>query len=617
VGRYLDDDGQSIEPVWYVPILPTILVNGGHGIGTGWSTDVPTFNPREIASNIKRLIHGEVMEPMHPWFRGFKGNVDLNVSKKGEISYTVSGIYKKVNETTIEITELPVGKWTQQYKEFLEELMDNDGGKKEPFIKGYKEYHTDTTVHFEVQLTEKSMQEAEEVGIAKKFQLSRNLSITNMHLFNSESQIAKYSSPEEILRDFYKLRLVKYDERKQYMSGEMKRTLSILDNKVRFIKEVIAGTLVVSNRKKADVVADLVKKDYTPMAKESSKKKSDDDAPEGAEDRVESVMSFDYLLNMAIMSLTLERVQQLQADRDAKATELETLLSKSPSMLWEEDLDRFAIEYDKYEASEELKASLGGKKVKGVKGKAGSKKSKATKKRKSWGSDDEDDDEEEESEDEFVPKKAAPAKKPAAAAQKAPVMKVSEPKIPLPKKADVKLTPDKAKMKPSSPALSDEQVPLSLFERVNLKAGAKQISKGPAAKKTSKKSEWDDDSDHGAGSDDDFSPGNKKKTSSKAPAAAVNKAKKPAAKPARKCDTDDEIDMEDAVAALCAKPDAPGLATSKPRRAAAAKKAIVESRSVAIKTLVAQTLRCTNSSLHKRCTNSNHFDYSALQRRGG
>jgi len=77
----------------------------------------------------------QVMEPMHPWFRGFKGQIELNVSKKGDVSYAISGILGKVNETTLQVTELPVGKWTQQYKEFLETLLETDGGKKEPFIK--------------------------------------------------------------------------------------------------------------------------------------------------------------------------------------------------------------------------------------------------------------------------------------------------------------------------------------------------------------------------------------------------------------------------------------------------------------------------------------------------
>ena len=399
-----------------MPILPMVLVNGGHGIGTGWSTDVPSYNPRDIVDNLKRLMEHEVMwmivcvwvggyihacmhaymhihalrthtqtymhiciyryghvmimadqdlhihalhthtnthtsitqervraprmcmcihthnistreqvmEPMHPWYRGFKGQIELNVSKKGDVSYCISGLLGKVNDTTIQVSELPVGKWTQQYKEFLESLLETDGGKKEPFIKGYKEFHTDTTVHFEISMTEKSMREAEEVGLYKKFQLQRNLSISNMHLFNAQGQIVKYDNPEQIMREFYELRLEHYAKRKDYMVGELERQLSVLDNKCRFIKEVIAGTLKLNNRKKADIVEDLKKKGYAPMVKEAKKKGAGDADEDGAaedEHKAPGITAYDYLLNMPLMSLTLERVNTLQvhtlqAERD-------------------------------------------------------------------------------------------------------------------------------------------------------------------------------------------------------------------------------------------------------------------------------------------------------------
>jgi len=122
--HYLDDDGQSIEPKWYVPVIPLVLVNGGEGIGTGWSTSVPNYNPRDIISNIHRLIKKEEVIPMHPWYRGYKGVI----AEVSQGKYKVAGIWNKVNDSTLEITELPLGSWTQPYKDFLETLM-GDGDK--------------------------------------------------------------------------------------------------------------------------------------------------------------------------------------------------------------------------------------------------------------------------------------------------------------------------------------------------------------------------------------------------------------------------------------------------------------------------------------------------------
>jgi DNA topoisomerase-2 len=107
--NYLNDDGLKVEPEWYCPIIPTILVNGSEGIGTGWSTKIPNYNPREIIQNLKRMIGGQEPLAMEPFYKNFRGKIeqldDLRVLTNGKIAL--------LDETTIEITELPVGVWTQ------------------------------------------------------------------------------------------------------------------------------------------------------------------------------------------------------------------------------------------------------------------------------------------------------------------------------------------------------------------------------------------------------------------------------------------------------------------------------------------------------------------------
>lgn len=116
-----------------MPIIPTVLVNGSEGIGTGWSSYIPNYNPRDIVANIRRLLNGHSMVPMDPWYRGFKGTIEKTVKEAG-VSYTISGILEEVNETTIRITELPIRKWTQDYKEFLESISQGNDKAKDPFI---------------------------------------------------------------------------------------------------------------------------------------------------------------------------------------------------------------------------------------------------------------------------------------------------------------------------------------------------------------------------------------------------------------------------------------------------------------------------------------------------
>jgi DNA topoisomerase-2 len=139
--NYLEEEGQSIEPDYYLPIIPLSLVNGAEGIGTGWSTFIPSHNPRDIVDNLKRMMDGkEGYQPMYPWYKGFLGNIET--LQGGKNGYLVSGIYNVLSDDELEITELPIGKWTRDYKNYLEELAQKEE------IEDIREYHQENRVHF-------------------------------------------------------------------------------------------------------------------------------------------------------------------------------------------------------------------------------------------------------------------------------------------------------------------------------------------------------------------------------------------------------------------------------------------------------------------------------------
>lgn len=119
----------------YVPIVPMVLINGSEGIGTGWSSYVPNYNPRDLVANVRRLLNDEPMEPMDPWYKGFKGTIEKTATKEAGATYTVTGIIEEVNETTLRISELPVRRWTEDYKQFLESMTVSNDKAKDPFIK--------------------------------------------------------------------------------------------------------------------------------------------------------------------------------------------------------------------------------------------------------------------------------------------------------------------------------------------------------------------------------------------------------------------------------------------------------------------------------------------------
>lgn len=382
--NYLNEDGQSIEPTWFIPIIPMVLVNGSEGIGTGWSSFVPNYNPRDIIANLKRLLNGEALVPMDPWYKWFKGSIQRSTSK--DTGYITTGILEeKENENALNITELPIRRWTQEYKEFLE-VASQSGKDKESFIEEYMAHNDDTTVHFEVIMTADQMNKARQEGLLKKFKLTTNLSTSNMHLFDANGVIKKYDTPEQILEDFFHLRLEFYVKRKAALLHELGKASLQLENKVRFIREVVEGTIVVSNRKKADLCAELKAKGFTPLPKEAVLEASiagavdhvegseeTDEASEEEETTSEMMVEeekpkagapsktipgteYDYLLSMAIGTLTYEKMKQLWNERDTKKAEFDELTNTSPKSLWLRDLDALdnqLDEQDKRDAKDE------------------------------------------------------------------------------------------------------------------------------------------------------------------------------------------------------------------------------------------------------------------------
>lgn len=357
--NYLNDDNTKIEPDYYVPVIPMVLVNGAEGIGTGWSTKIPNYNPREIIQNLRRMIEGLDPLPMKPWFKGFRGSVVQVDSQK----FVVNGELAVLNEKSFEITELPVKTWTQTYKESVLEAMVHGGEKnQESFITDYKEYHTDTTIRFLVLLNEENLQKAEKIGIHKHFKLQTTMSLSSMVLFDHNGCLKRYENPEEILNEFYNVRLDFYKKRKAYFEGMLEAEAKKLQNQARFILEKNNKTLIMENIKKKEFVGILISRkfDSDPVklwkkqAGFATEEKADEEDEENEQqlEKKEEKYDFDYLLDMNMRSMLREKVDELLKKRDGKLDELEKLRKATPQDLWKEDLDVLLEELDKVEQLE-------------------------------------------------------------------------------------------------------------------------------------------------------------------------------------------------------------------------------------------------------------------------
>ncbi|XP_031700052.1 DNA topoisomerase 2-alpha isoform X2 [Anarrhichthys ocellatus] len=353
--KYNVDDNQRVEPEWYLPIIPTVLVNGVEGIGTGWASKIPNYDIREIVSNIHRMLNGDEPLPMLPNYKGFKGALEHVVDNQ----YMISGEVAIIDSTTIEISELPVKSWTQIYKENVLEPMLGGTEKVPPLITDYKEYHTDTTVRFVVKMTEEKLSEAEAAGLHKVFKLQNTLTCNSMVLFDHAGSLNKYESVQDIFKDFFELRMKYYVLRKDWLVGMLTAESAKLTNQARFILEKIEGSLVIENKPKKELIRMLQQMGYDSdpvkawkQAQEKNVDAIEEEAEEEEEEEDTSGPDYNYLLSMPMWYLTKEKKDELCKQRDAKMAELDTLKKKSPSDLWKEDLAAFCEELERVEEKE-------------------------------------------------------------------------------------------------------------------------------------------------------------------------------------------------------------------------------------------------------------------------
>ncbi|XP_014222609.1 DNA topoisomerase 2 isoform X1 [Trichogramma pretiosum] len=361
--RHEYDDNQKIEPTYYVPIIPMVLVNGADGIGTGWMTKIPNYNPREIIDNLLRMMDGGEPRSMKPFYKNFTGEID----NCGEYRYLISGEIRIIGHDKVEITELPIGTWTQVYKESVLEPMLHGSDKSPALISDYKEYNTDTEVHFIVTIPRDKLVELEREGLHKVFKLQTTTSITSMCAFDENQCLKKYDDVLQIMKTFFKVRLDLYQKRKDYLEGILQAESAKLSNQARFILEKCDGTLTVENKKKKDMIAELIRRGYDsdPLIAWKLTQNRDEVLDEIAENEDEEQSSpaaiekenFDYLLGMTMWSLTKEKKDELLKQKDEKLAELHRLQARTPLSLWKEDLDNLLAELNKTEEKEKKNES--------------------------------------------------------------------------------------------------------------------------------------------------------------------------------------------------------------------------------------------------------------------
>ena len=329
------DDGDVVEPAYYVPIIPMILVNGCSGIGTGWSSNVPCYNPLDLIKCIKIWLENDgntiqsgedgivsLFPELIPWYRGFDGMIE----KADRSKYITRGVLEKGTRGSYVITELPVGVWTNKYKEFLEDYVE------EKVIKDIKNYSTVKKVNFVIQPN------SDEILSSDVLKLHSYVYTSNMVMFNEKDQLRKYSDVDQIIDNFCRVRYDFYCKRKRHQISEIEHEIRVLTNKERFIREVMSKSLNIMNVPENEIIRELEKRKYDKIIKSVIDENENE----------ESIGGYEYLLRLQVRTFTTEKIDKLRADIKVENEELKVLRETSEKSMWARDLVEFTEKYQEF-----------------------------------------------------------------------------------------------------------------------------------------------------------------------------------------------------------------------------------------------------------------------------
>lgn len=342
---YINDDGDSVEPKFYVPIIPMILVNGCSGIGTGWSTDIPLFNPKDILESVRCWIENDgeiylndpdtdqdicVLPELVPWYRGFTGIIE----PIGKDKYSCKGNIERTGKTKVKVTEIPVDMSIDKFKTLCEDWTLNAS------IKSFKNNSGPNKVEFSITESEDGL-----ICNVNNMKLVSKINTTNMVLFDTKDRLKKYEI-WEIINEFCKVRILFYKKRKEHQLAELKSELSLVENRARFIDEVIKKELPFMDVHEKDILTALHSKGYAMHNRKNTQEDDDEDVVDSSLKSLRD--GYAYLLQMQFRTLTREKIAKLRNDMEKLQERIDTLMKTSEKELWFSDLQEFEKQYDKW-----------------------------------------------------------------------------------------------------------------------------------------------------------------------------------------------------------------------------------------------------------------------------
>lgn len=301
------EEGIEIEPKFFLPIIPTVLLNGTSGIAVGFSTNILNRHPNDLIECCLKVLNNKNFEEPFPWWSEFNGEVKKIEGQNS--SFIISGEYEIVNSTTVKITELPPSMTYEKFQLHLNNLEERG------IIQSYDKNKKDGKINYIIKFSRSELSSRIEKSQLESLLKINETETENLTCLDENGKLIIFKSITDLINYFVKFRLSYYDKRKEYILNELKKQHLILSNRAKFIKSIIDGKLKINNRPKADIIFDMEKLKF---------QKYND--------------SFDFFLNMPIHSVTKEKYEELIKEIGNNEAESSRISAIKPIDMYREDL---------------------------------------------------------------------------------------------------------------------------------------------------------------------------------------------------------------------------------------------------------------------------------------
>jgi DNA topoisomerase-2 len=299
------EEGNEIEPNYFLPIIPTVLLNGGSGIAVGFATNILNRNPLDLIDACLNELEGKKYHEPAPWYYGFNGEC---VKEADSNSWIFRGKYEVKNTSTVQVTELAPSQTYEKFDSLLISLEDRR------ILVGY-ENNGKADINYTLKFRREDLKSLTDSGrLVRTLKLEEKQS-ENFTVLDENGDLKIFNSAIEIIQYFVAFRLKYYIKRKEYLIHTLEKELLILSNKARFIKYIIDGKLKINNVPRKEIILFLQTANF---------------------DEVNG--SYQYLLSLPIHSLTKETYEDLLLEESRKQKELDIIKKKDHSQMYKDDL---------------------------------------------------------------------------------------------------------------------------------------------------------------------------------------------------------------------------------------------------------------------------------------